>query len=82
MKCPQLGVFNQAFTSGWAFFWARTNTEQRNALGVSNKEQNQSDYNGGIVPLVTTGARTLEYSLDVTGTISVTTWITVVGYIL
>jgi len=78
----QLGVFNQAFSNGRAFFRLRTNADQRDALGVSVRGASQLDYNGDIVPLVVAGPRTLEYSLDVTGTISVTLWITVVGYIV
>ncbi len=38
--------------------------------------------NAGIIPLPNTGNRTVEYRLDVVGAITVTMWITIVGYIV
>jgi len=81
----QLGVFTESSTPPTcrAEIRVRTNVDQRDALGVpAPLLATNSNYNGGIVPLVTSGARTIEYSLDVTGAISVTMWLTIVGYII
>ena len=65
----QLGMFNQAFTSGRAFFRVRTNVDQRDALGVGIVPgQSSMVANSGIVPLVVgTGPRTIEYALESVG---------------
>ncbi|MEW6026815.1 MAG: hypothetical protein AB1599_05950 [Planctomycetota bacterium] len=82
----QLGMFNQAFISGRAFFRVRTNTDQRDALGLGNMVgANSQVANQGIVPLVVgTGPRTIEYTLESVGgpwVGTLTLWVTVVGYI-
>ena len=80
----QLGIFNQAFTSGRAFFRVRTNVDQRDALGVGNMVGlNSMMANGGIVPI--TSARTIEYALESVGgpwVATFTLYITVIGYII
>jgi len=83
----QLGIFNQAFTSGRAFFRVRTNSDQRDALGLGNMVgANSQVANQGIVPLVVgTGPRTIEYALESVGgpwVATFTMWITIVGYIM
>ncbi|MEW6027115.1 MAG: hypothetical protein AB1599_07470 [Planctomycetota bacterium] len=83
----QLGIFNQAFTSGRAFFRVRTNTDQRDALGLGLiPGQNSQTANQGIVPLVVgTEPRTVEYALESVGGPwigTLTLYITVVGYIV
>jgi len=83
----QLGMFNQAFTSGRAFFRVRTNADQRDALGVGIAPgQNSMTANQGLVPLVQgTGPRTIEYTLESVGgpwTATFTLYITVIGYII
>ena len=83
----QLGMANQAYTSGRAFFRVRTNGDQRDALGVGNMVGlNSMMANGGIVPLVQgTGPRTIEYALESVGgswIATFTLYITVVGYIV
>ena len=83
----QLGIFNQSFTQGRAFFRVRTNADQRDALGVGLVPGGFSQVaNQGIVPLVVgTEPRTIEYALESVGgpwTATLTLWITVVGYIL
>jgi len=83
----QLGMFNQAFTSGRAFFRVRTNADQRDALGLGNMVGlNSQVANQGIVPLVVgTGPRTIEYTLESVGgpwVATFTLWVTVVGYIM
>ena len=81
----QLGIFNQAFTSGRAFFRVRTNTDQRDALGVGIAPgQNSQMANSGIVPLVV-GTSSIEYALESVGgpwVATFTLYITVVGYIM
>ncbi|MEW6026843.1 MAG: hypothetical protein AB1599_06090 [Planctomycetota bacterium] len=80
----QLGMFNQAFATGRAFFRVRTNSEQRDALGVGLVPGASSQVaNQGIVPL--TSARSIEYALESVGgpwNAALTLWITVVGYIV
>jgi hypothetical protein len=83
----QLGMFNQAFTSGRAFFRVRTNADQRDALGLGNMVgANSQVANQGIVPLVVgTGPRTIEYALESVGgpwVGTLTLYVTVVGYIV
>jgi len=82
----QLGIFNQAYSSGRAFFRVRTNETQRDALGLGMMVgANSMVANQGIVPLQNTGNRTIEYSLESVGGPWVgtfTLWITVVGYIV
>jgi hypothetical protein len=81
----QLGMFNQAFTSGRAFFRVRTNVDQRDALGVGLVPGGFSQAaNSGIVPL-TTGVRSIEYALESVGgpwSATLTLYITIVGYIV
>lgn len=77
----QVGVFTESTSSGArAEVRIRTDEVQRDALEVSNKGSSQTDFNQGVGPL--TSGRTLQYNLAVTGVISVTVWITVVGYIV
>ncbi|MEW6025719.1 MAG: hypothetical protein AB1599_00285 [Planctomycetota bacterium] len=83
----QLGMFNQAFATGRAFFRVRTNTDQRDALGLGLiPGANSQVANQGIVPLVVgTGPRTIEYALESVGgpwSATLTLYITVVGYIM
>ena len=83
----QIGVFNQAFTSGRAFFRVRTNVDQRDALGVGLiPGQSSQAANAGLVPLVVgTGPRTIEYALESVGgpwVGTVTFYVTVIGYIM
>ena len=83
----QIGIFNQAFTSGRAFFRVRTNSDQRDSMGVGMiPGQFSQAANGGIVPLVVgTGPRTIEYALESVGgpwVGTLTLYITVVGYIM
>ena len=81
----QLGMFNQAFTSGRAFFRVRTNSDQRDALGLGNMVgANSQVANQGIVPLVV-GTPSIEYALESVGgpwIATFTLYITVVGYIV
>ncbi|MEW6025664.1 MAG: hypothetical protein AB1599_00005, partial [Planctomycetota bacterium] len=80
----QLGIFNQSFANGRAFFRVRTNTDQRDALGVGVVPGASSQVvNQGIVPL--TSARSIEYALESVGgpwSATLTLWVTVVGYIV
>ncbi|OGB76014.1 MAG: hypothetical protein A2496_22000 [Burkholderiales bacterium RIFOXYC12_FULL_60_6] len=80
----QLGVFNQAFTSGRAFFRVRTNVDQRDSMGVGMiPGQNSMSANQGISPI--TASRTIEYALESVGgpwVGTLTLWITVIGYIV
>jgi len=63
----QIGIFNQAYASGRAFFRVRTNETQRDALGVGIAPgKNSQVANQGIVPL-TTGVRSIEYALESVG---------------
>ena len=83
----QIGIFNQAFTSGRAFFRVRTNIDQRDAIGVGLVPGGFSqNANAGLVPLVVgTGPRTVEYALESVGgpwVGTLTLYVTVVGYIL
>jgi len=81
----QLGIFNQAFTSGRAFFRVRTNADQRDALGLGNMVgANSQVANQGIVPLIV-GTRSIEYALESVGgpwVATFTLYITVIGYII
>ena len=80
----QLGVFNQAYATGRAFFRVRTNADQRDALGVGMMVGGNSMVaNQGIVPV--TSARTIEYALESVGgpwVATLTLYITIVGYII
>jgi hypothetical protein len=84
----QIGMFTESTTSGArADMRLRANEEQREALGITNKGPSQVDFNFGIVPITTvpTGrqaARTVDYRMDVNGVITVTFWITVIGYVI
>jgi len=83
----QIGIFNQAYSTGRAFFRVRTNEEQRDALGLGMMVgANSQVSNAGIVPLVVgTGPRTIEYTLESVGgpwIATFTLYITVVGYIM
>ena len=83
----QLGVFNQAFTSGRAFFRVRTNVDQRDALGVGLiPGQFSQAANAGLVPLVVgAGPRTIEYALESVGgpwVGTLTLYMTVIGYVV
>ncbi|MEW6026890.1 MAG: hypothetical protein AB1599_06325 [Planctomycetota bacterium] len=77
----QVGIFTQAISSGArAEMRVRTNDAQREALCVSNGQQDKTNWNGGLVPI--TSGRALEYRLDVAGTITVTLWISIIGYLV
>jgi hypothetical protein len=77
----QLGMFTESTTTGArADMRLRANEEQRESLGITNKGPGQVDFNFGIVPI--TPVRTVDYRMDVNGVLSVTFWITVVGYII
>jgi hypothetical protein len=79
----QLGMASQAVASGArAEMRVRTNDAQREAICVSSPMQDKTMWNAGIVPLQNTGNRTVEYRLDVVGAITVTIWITIVGYVI
>ncbi|MEW6025840.1 MAG: hypothetical protein AB1599_00895 [Planctomycetota bacterium] len=82
----QLGMFNQAFATGRAFFRVRTNVDQRDAVGLGLVPGlNSQVANAGIVPLVVGGPRTIEYALESVGgpwNATLTLYITVVGYIM
>ncbi|MEW6026462.1 MAG: hypothetical protein AB1599_04115, partial [Planctomycetota bacterium] len=81
----QLGIFNQSFANGRAFFRVRTNADQRDALGLGNMVgANSQVANQGIVPLVV-GTSSIEYALESVGgpwSATLTLYITVVGYIM
>ena len=48
----QIGIFNQTFTPDWAFFRVRTNSDQRDALGLGVVPgQFSHTGNQGIVPI-------------------------------
>jgi hypothetical protein len=77
----QLGMFTESTTTGArADMRIRANEEQRESLGITNKGPSQVDFNFGIVPI--TAGRTVDYRMDVNGVITVTFWITVIGYIV
>ncbi|MEW6027012.1 MAG: hypothetical protein AB1599_06950 [Planctomycetota bacterium] len=83
----QLGLFNQSFATGRAFFRVRTNVDQRDAIGVGLVPgANSQVANAGLVPLVVgPGPRTIEYTLESVGgpwSATLTIWITIVGYII
>ncbi|HLD36287.1 MAG TPA: hypothetical protein VJC37_06160 [Planctomycetota bacterium] len=81
----QLGIFNQAFAQGRAFFRVRTNETQRDALGLGMMVgSNSMVANAGIVPLVV-GTPSVEYALESVGgpwVATLTLYVTVVGYIV
>ncbi|MEW6026716.1 MAG: hypothetical protein AB1599_05435 [Planctomycetota bacterium] len=81
----QLGIFNQSFANGRAFFRVRTNTDQRDALGVGLVPgANSQVVNQGIVPLVV-GTPSIEYTLESVGgpwVATLTLYVTVVGYVV
>ena len=81
----QLGIFNQAYASGRAFFRVRTNETQRDALGLGMMVgSNSMVANQGVVPLAV-GTPSIEYALESIGgpwTATLTLYITVIGYIV
>ncbi|MEW6026792.1 MAG: hypothetical protein AB1599_05835 [Planctomycetota bacterium] len=81
----QLGIFNQSFANGRAFFRVRTNADQRDALGLGViPGANSQVVNQGIVPLVV-GAPSIEYALESVGgpwVATLTLYITVIGYVV
>ena len=77
----QLGMSSQAVSSGArAEMRVRTNDAEMEAICVSSPMQDKTQWNAGIIPLTT--GRTLEYRLDVVGEITVTIWISIIGYII
>jgi hypothetical protein len=77
----QLGMFTQTIQPNVrAELRVRRDLAQREAICLANGTLEKTVWNQGLVPL--TPGRTLEYQLTMTGPITVTIFISIVGYIL